>query len=158
LTDLRSFQKMLEVVVAPNLGPRFGKLATRIGAFRLPLQGSVRSVAVPSITENFEAGGNPPWARLAASTIAQKGHDRPLFERGAGMASATALARWHVAHDEAEYRGDSFPRSTEYMKFHQSGTERMPARPFAVLQDDDEREVNSVFHAWMDAQIRASGL
>jgi phage gpG-like protein len=149
---------MLEVTVTPNLGPRFGKLAVRTGGFRVPLQGSVRSVAVPSVKENFEAGGNPPWVRLKESTIEAKGHDRPLFDSGAGMASATSLARWHVAHDEAEYRGDSFPKSTAYMRFHESGTDLMPARPFAVLQDDDERAVNGIFHTWVDLQIRASGL
>jgi phage gpG-like protein len=149
---------VLEVIVTPNLGPRFGKLATRIGAFRVPLQGSVRSVAIPTVKANFEAGGNPPWERLKESTIEAKGHDKPLFESGAMTASATALARWHVFSDEAEYRGDSFPKSTAYARFHQSGTDHVPARPFATLEDDDEREVNTVFHTWMDGVIRASGL
>jgi phage gpG-like protein len=118
----------------------------------------VRSVAIETVKQNFEAGGNPPWERLKESTIEAKGSDRILFDSGAGMASATSLARWNIFQDEAEYRGDSFPKSTAYMRFHESGTDLMPARPFAVLQDDDERAVNGIFHAWVDLMIKASGL
>src|SRR5687767_7819156 len=44
-------------------------LSLALRDFTTPLQRSVREVMIPSIRENFQRGGRPPWPRLAQTTV-----------------------------------------------------------------------------------------
>ncbi len=131
-------------------------MAADVSNFRAPLEQSVRKVMIPSIVQNFEVGGRPPWEPLSDETIARKGDDRPLIETGQGMRSAGARARWVIGRDRAEYHGESFPERSWPMQLHQHADDfnvNFPARPFAVVQPEDMSRMQGVFAAWLDRDV-----
>jgi len=76
-----------------------------------------------------------PWAQLAPSTVARKGHSRILFETGALMESLVSVGgENNIA--ESFPRGLVFGTSDEKALFHQNGTSRMPARPPVGLSEE----------------------
>lgn len=74
------------------------------------------------------------WPKLAASTIKRKGHDQPLVLTGALMAAMTD----HNSPDhvgEVTHRGLTFGTDLPYAPFHQDGTNRIPQREFAGMDE-----------------------
>jgi hypothetical protein len=143
-----------------TVGRRFQKVEHSFRSFHEPLARSVRFVGIPRIEQNFITGGenlSPPWEPLEESTVQRKWHDRILWETGAGFRSATALARWNIGPSTASMGGESFPPSTHYLPFHQTGTSHFPARPFSVFAEPDDNLVTGVFKHWMDERIQKSG-
>jgi phage gpG-like protein len=125
---------------------------------------AVDEIVRPSIAENFAADGRPPWEPLAESTMERRERagftpDDPLTASGAGERSATAKARWRITADRAEYRGDSFPSSTAYMALHEVGelSGHFPARPYAVVQPEDQEALGRLAGDWFDRKRRRAG-
>lgn len=131
------------------------RLGYNIRSFKDPLTRSVRQVIIPSIRENFESGGRPEWEQLAASTIATRlregyGIWPPLTKTGALKKKAAVFANWAITKDSAIMKEPKI----KYAKYHQSGTVRMPQRAFAMIQDEDEEDVERIFQIWLEERIQ----
>lgn len=128
-----------------------------IRSFREPLTKSVREVVIPSIRKNFAAEGRPLWAPLAPATVIdRKGASGPILDRtGRLLKVATQFNIWSYTRDSATITG--IDSRVKYGKYHQGGTRKMPARPFVVLQDEDEEQIERIFYVWLDARMRRVG-
>ncbi len=124
--------------------------------FREPLTRSLVEVILPSIRENFDSEGRPPWQRLSEATVERRGSAHPILEDSGRLRSAATSAQtWRVTQDTVtpEDIDDIVP----YAKYIQGGTKLMPARPFLVLQSEDGDKVQVIFDRWMDETIRIKG-
>lgn len=132
--------------------------AGTIRSFREPLERSVREVVGPSIRENFDVGGRPPWAPLSERTLLIKSQigapDDPLIRTGLLRRVAGQLNTWYFGQTEAfvtQFKG------AEYGAFHETGTKYMPARPFMTIQPEDRDKIESVFERWLTERAIAAG-
>lgn len=131
------------------------RLGFDIRSFKEPLTRSVRQVIIPSIRKNFESGGRPEWQQLAASTIATRirqgyGIWPPLTKTSNLKKKATAVGIWTIDRDSATM-GE--PR-IKYARYHQSGTSKMSQRAFAMIQDEDEEDIETIFRIWLEERIQ----
>jgi phage gpG-like protein len=136
------------------------KLAAGFRTFRVPLTTSVDRVLIPSILENFEVGGRPPWQPLSDETIARRerqgtmgglfGSDI-LVESGELFGAMSHRARWKITGHEASI--SNLPNAAWYGMLHQGGDDffnvNFPARPFAVMQREDQERIEAIFAAWV---------
>lgn len=144
------------------IGAAFGAVARGFRTYRLPLEQSVRSVAIPSIVENFEVGGRPPWTPHSEATEVRREREGTLggepqdilIETGRLFGDATRLARWTITSDEAFI--SNLPNRSAYGRFHQTGTEKMPERPWASLDTEDVDGIEDIFNRWRDGIILAN--
>jgi len=86
-----------------------------------------------------------PWAKLAASTIRRKGHDKILIDTGRLIKSLTqrggdAIREPFVSGNMA---GLVFGTSVPYAHFHMSGTRYMPARPEVGVTEERLQKLQS---------------
>lgn len=175
----------------PSLGimaRRVEKLGMDIRSFREPLKRAIQKVIIPSIAMNFHKHGRVPpgsnappgrWAELAESTIAQKGHSRPLLLTGELQKTMRQFNIWHVDHEKALLA--NLPQNVWYGVVHQQGMESwdiieyreaasrrlitekvasqgsVPARPFVVLQPEDEEAIEEIFLDWLDERAMRAG-
>jgi phage gpG-like protein len=131
------------------------RLAMALRDFRDPLTESVNTVIIPSISQNFDSEGRPPWAELAESTVEQRGDAHPILNRtGSLKSAATSFGIWFITNSEASIQGID---KVHYAKFHQGGTINMPARPFIGYQDQDVDQIEGIFSIWLDENIRIKG-
>lgn len=132
---------------------------------RTPLRESVRTVVIPSIDANFQAGGRPRWWPLAESTVERRLRQgtgtRVLQETGRLRTAATQFSRWEIGTDEAHIA--NWPqREKAKADTHQFGNpatgkghaSRIPARPFLELQEQDQMAIENVFLNWMERRAR----
>lgn len=145
------FYPPLPHVAAGMLG-----FAEGIKTFHEPLNKSVREVMIPSINENFDAEGRPPWQALADGTVDQRGEAHPILQRtGKLRRAATALARWAITGEEAVYLGDSGPIA--YGAIHQFGGGYIPSRPYVSMQPQDEDRIVDIFQEWLGERASRLG-
>lgn len=166
---------------------RVDKLGLDIRSFREPLKRAIRNVVIPSIAENFAVGGRPSWSPLESDTISQKGHDQPLIRSGKLRRNMTYLSMWHIDSEKAfiadlpqriwygkvHQAGANFKTRPAKMKtIHitylgvslgrpnkdSDNVGSIPARPFVVLQPEDEIEIRLVFEEWLSERIAAAQL
>ena len=100
-----------------------GAKAKRIRDYSQPLQAAATYLKKKTLS-NFDAEISPEgvgWAALSPKTIERKGHSRKLYETGAMRSAISA----RVEGKQAVISCSDFKAP-----FHQSGTSRMPARPF----------------------------
>lgn len=127
-----------------------------IRSFREPLTKSVREVVIPSIRRNFATEGRPSWAPLAPATVLSRGASGPILDRtGRLLKVATQFNIWSYTRDSATITG--IDSRVKYATYHQGGTRKMPARPFVVLQDEDEEQIERIFYVWLDERMRRVG-
>jgi phage gpG-like protein len=135
-----------------------------------PVMKTVGEIITSSVIRNFEVGGRPQkWQKLAASTIAQKGHSKPLIGATTNLMSVT-----YKASSDRVTIGPP-PAAKAYMRIHQLGGTipahtivprrakalrwtggdgqvhfarkvnipeiRIPARPYLLVQDEDWTEI-----------------
>jgi phage gpG-like protein len=136
---------VLGFYVTENASLMAASLSGELLAGMRPAWTRIGAEAVRSIHTNFEVGGRPPWTPLSPQTIAEKGHSRPLIRSGRLMESTT-------------YRltgmGVELENPTPYGPLHQEGRGRVPARPWFVLQPEDELN----FTAILDSHIQSVAL
>ncbi len=163
-----SFGSWFFVEASPPIGlmvERFNKMGIDIRSFKEPLETSVRDVLVPSIRTNFEVGGRPKWRALEPTTLERRGGSTdadtygagasPLIATGKLMRAATAFARWGYTRETAFF--SNLP--VMYGIYHQYGfvnaqTENwVAARPFLVIQPQDEEKIEKVFIEWLERRI-----
>jgi phage gpG-like protein len=144
------------------MGASFGQVAKGFRTYRMPLEESVKRVAISGIAENFIVGGRPPWEPLSEETIRRRDREGTLgqepqdilIETGTLFGDATRLARWTITGGEAYI--SNLPNRSWYGVLHQTGTSHMPARPWANLTTDDVDAMESIFNKWRDGIIIAN--
>jgi phage gpG-like protein len=91
-----------------------------------------------------------PWEELSPVTVDAKGFAKVLVKTGRLYESVvtpngTSDTIWETSADPAYL---IFGTSVSYAKYHQTGTRRMPARPFMGMNRKTEQEiVNAVADA-----------
>lgn len=155
-----TFTPSLRIVAA-----RIDKLGLDIRSFRVPLKRCVKDVIIPSIQQNFEVGGRPTWAPYADVTTEihqEMGEDLGdmLVKSGKLKQTMSYQNLWTITKDEASL--DDLPPNVWYGKIHQAGyggkggKGSIPARPFVMLQEDDEQKIVDVFDKWLVERIEAA--
>lgn len=125
-------------------------LQQNIDDFREPLRVALDVVIIPSIRKNFESGGRPKWAKLSEPYASYRLPGPILVQTGALREAATSFGNWTVTNDSAIMTGVD---NATYAGYHQTGTRRMPARPFAVYQPEDVEQIVQIFEIWIDGLI-----
>lgn len=146
------FVPPLEVTQAAFLA-----LGASFRSMREPLKRAVSKVLIPSIGANFASGGRPSWPGLKRGTL-DAGGSRPLVRSGTLEGVATSPGIWSYDVDMAYVTG--LP-GAQYGGVHQFGADssghgaKIPARPFLVIQPEDEEAIEEVFAEWVDERIVA---
>lgn len=136
--------------------------ALDIRSYREPLKRAVQKVIAPSFQENFDMGGRPTWAPLAEITKEIKtrlGYElSPLIRTRLLRTAAGQLNLWEIDTESASITLDVAQKGKAgYGGFHQEGTRWMPARPWAIIQDDDQEKIEQIFWAWIAERMWAKG-
>jgi phage gpG-like protein len=131
-------------------------LAVDIRSVREPLERSVRQVAAPSIGTNFDVGGRPAWEPDLPQTVDRKTGESILVETGALQGRASQVGVWNIdgQSGEANLSAGAFPN---YGIINQNGWRSGPARPWAVLQDEDQDAIADVFDRWVAERVAKAG-
>ncbi len=148
---------MIQVVWVPTLPQMeadYRAIARGIQKTRVPLKKSVKDVVIPSIKNNFTSGGRPTWSPLAAYTVEKKGHGTPLREDGGLRRNAGFLKSWTIVDGEAGMDGMEDYAGYQNVGFYnvQFNTD-VPARPFALFQEQDVEDIIEVFDEWIEELI-----
>jgi phage gpG-like protein len=109
----------------------------------------VREVVVPSIRQNFLAGGRPEhWEPITQDTLERKKNpEKGVLRDTDNLKNAMALqGNWNFTRETAEL---DHIQGADYGVFHQIGTQFMPAREFALLQNEDLERIEHVAGEWM---------
>lgn len=178
--NLRSGQRF-KVAIEPSIvfhTRRLEELGVGIRSFREPLEISIREVMRPSIRTNFDVGGRPKWAELAASTIAKREKKgtgtKTLVEKGTLRKIASQRNIWDVSSTVALVRGFALLERVPYAGYQQTGTgkgmkaipmkdergrnifgvgDSMPARPYLFIQEEDIEKIEQIFLEWIEMRI-----
>lgn len=118
------------------------------------LEKVVREVAIPAMATNFEVGGRPSWAPLSDVTVDIRGGSEPLLRSGRLYSGSQALNAWSIGNETAEFNGAA---GAEYGIYHQEGTRKMVARPWATLAPEDEDKAEEVMVEWIGEQLGKNG-
>jgi len=124
--------------------------------FRLPLEKALMEVILPSIKENFNVGGRPPWKPLAKTTVSNRGSATPiLVDSGTLQSKATSKSIWQVTKDDVHVQ--NLDEQVSYASYIQGGTRNMVARQFIMIQDQDFDAIERIFSDWWEDLIRTKG-
>jgi phage gpG-like protein len=69
-----------------------------------------------------------------------------LVDTGSLLEEMGLMKNWKIQGGNAELQT---PDAAPYAGIHQEGTNQIPARPFAILQPEDEVAIEKVFDDWM---------
>lgn len=136
---------------ALDLATSLSLFAGKIRSFREPLQKAVRDVVIPSIRQNFDAGGRPAWKPLSEATLSIRDGNTILVRTGALRQGATQQNNWKYTTTEAVMEG--LPSRVWYGMIHQLGGTGIPPRPFAMIQPQDEAAIDKVFNDWLEERL-----
>jgi phage gpG-like protein len=108
---------------------------------------------------NFDMGGRPSWAPLMDSTIEhsrRQSAEGTLVVTGNLRDAASSVSVWKISRSEAALDSSRLG-SAYYGMFHQVGYGNTPARPWAVMQTEDEERIEEVFGGWLTSRAVATG-
>lgn len=135
------------------------KLGMDIRSFAEPLRRAIKEVMIPSFRQNFAQGGRPPWEPLSDVAVEIRGSAHPILIRSGRLQRTMAQQNiWTVTQDEAFIQG--LPAHSWYGVIHQEGGTRpvpTPARPFALIQPEDEEKIVQVFDRWLGERAARVG-
>lgn len=144
--DIRPFKVNSDLLHASTFA-----LARKLGDMNNPLVRSIKKVVIPSMLRNYFMQGRPSWQPLAESTIerrtAKGGFVRMLIDTEKMAKMSTSWPIWKINRTEANM--EALDSIVPYARYHQSGTSKMPARPFALLQLTDVEEIVIIFDNWI---------
>lgn len=147
--DLAEFRINADLIKASTF-----RFARQFGDMTWPLRTSVKLVIIPTMMANFMVGGRPTWESLAEDTIIYKIMNFPnqnafipLWRTGNLHEKVEGGYYWRFTRDTADM--EMLDTVVPYAKFHQRGTRYMPARPFAVLQQQDIERIVVIFDSWI---------
>jgi len=132
--------------------------STRLQDVHSLLEMITDDVMIPSVHENFLAGGRPSWDPLAPGTVAQKKNESILIETGNLLDVAISPYTWVITatQGEGEVSVSSLP-GAEYGYYHSTGTRFMPMREFLTFQEEDLAKIDLALGGWVDVQTMSSG-
>jgi len=147
--DVRAFQ-----LNANLLRDSVFRMARQFGDMTAPLTDSVRKVVTPSIIRNIASGGRPKWQPLSQSRIEARLRGpnpslRILVDTEALALAAASRVIWRISPTQADM--EALDNLVPYAKFHQTGTFKMPARPFALLQSNEVDQIVEIFDKWIES-------
>lgn len=133
--------------------------AHNVSTFRVPLKEAVDKVMAPSFRKNFEVGGRPSWEPLSEATIGRRESEgfeaTPVLVRSGTLKGVAGDPNIWTVGDEEAYVSDL--RNAAYGGVHQSGGGDVPARPWALIQDEDVDAVEEVFVEWFSKHMDHAG-
>lgn len=126
-----------------------------------------------SVIRNFEEEGRPqkwkPWTPKYAAWRRRIGKPRPILFLAARVSTPRSRTRKQRVYAgllkrSITVRGEQvgpfitlLSTSTPYAAAHQFGTERLPARPFFVFQEEDVPQIEMIFKAHIDRVLGEGG-
>lgn len=135
------------------------KLGMDIRSFREPLKRAIKEVMIPSFRQNFAQGGRPAWKPLSPVTVKLRGSAGPVLVRSGRLKRTMGQQNiWTVTKEHAVIR--RLPQHSWYGHLHQAGNRTnviIPARPFALIQPEDEEKITEVFDKWLEERARRAG-
>lgn len=154
---------------SPNpeiLAAEMDSMGVDVRSFREPLTRAVREVVIPSMQENFNVGGRPEWEPISDATSLIKGKvtasQGTLVRTGTLQKNMAFLSLWSINTTSAAIT--ELPSRIAYGGIHQAGSSsgsgrgsNIPARPFAVIQDEDEDKISDVFDRWLGERAAEAG-
>lgn len=161
LSGLRmGLQSRTEFVPSPAIiAAGLRSMAQDVESFKEPLRRAVREVLIPSIQQNFASGGRPAWQPLADYTVTVRGSARPILVRSGHLQRTMGQERiWNITDNHAVIQ--NLPASVWYGSLHQAGNKKnvtIPARPFALIQPQDQEKIEQVFDEWLGEQAQKNG-
>ena len=131
-------------------------LGVDLRSMREPLKRAVKDVMLPSFHQNFDSEGRPSWAPAARSYGHSLLHDSGRLENG-----ATVLGNWDFDKERAQLNPASLVSRVGVKIIHQTGFSRktrkgvhtIPARPFIMMQAEDEEKIKEIFDAWLNERV-----
>ena len=131
-------------------------LGVDLRSMREPLKRAVKDVMLPSFHQNFDSEGRPSWAPAARTYGHSLLHDSGRLEN-----SATVLANWNFDRERAQLNPASLVSRIGVKIIHQTGFSRntkkgvhtIPARPFIMMQADDEEKIEQIFDDWLNERV-----
>lgn len=121
-------------------------VAASVNDFSEVFEEIAQDIISPSIKQNFEVGGRPPWRPLADSTIQRKSAEgvpnpaKILVHSGAMETAATDHYNYQITKDEMR----AAPWGIHYWGYHQVG-DGVPKRVIMMLQAADRSAINRAF-------------
>jgi len=147
---------------------QFYSISLRVNDFKEPLTMAIKKVLIPSFRTNFRVGGRPAWQPLSPVTMklrqtlhkgGYKYGGKILVNTGRLRRRATAMKIWTITDKSAEVTGLGPDRW--YGELQQAGStgiaHKIPARPFLVIQPEDELAIDEIFYTWIEAVVDEEG-
>lgn len=135
-------------------------LRRRLDSLRVPLE-RAGVYMHGSVDRNFREQGRPVrWRPLSEATIRQRrrgagvGAPRILQDNGILRASVTSKTGRGSVYRLSDARLE-FGTNLAYANTHQRGdpSRGIPARPFLLIHDEDERAIEQIFADWLGEMI-----
>ena len=131
-------------------------LGVDLRSMREPLKRAVKDVMLPSFHQNFDSEGRPSWTPAARSYGHSLLHDSGRLENG-----ATVLGNWDFDRERAQLNPASLVSRVGVKIIHQTGFSRktrkgvhtIPARPFIMMQAEDEEKIEQIFDDWLNERV-----
>jgi phage gpG-like protein len=117
------------------------------------MNGFVVPLMIRSAHGTFEVEGRPaPWKVLADSTVAKRRNEdsstiKALRDTGMLWQSIGSEADGGISETGAAFA--EIGTRVEYAAYHQDGTDRIPARPFLLFQDQDISDIAEGMADWI---------
>lgn len=127
----------------PHLQNNITQLIQKMGNLA-PLMDEIGGILEGSTRERFDKKTSPQgvkWADLLPSTQEQKGNNNILVQSDDLMRSITHHANQYAV---------SVGTSETYGVFHQFGTNKMSARPFLGLSEDDKHDIYTLINEYLN--------
>lgn len=142
--DPKFFRDIAAISAAAEL------LGRNLDDFQEPLRASLELVIIPSIAQNFAVGGRPKWKALSYPYVIMRRPAPILIQTGELFQATQSMQNWDVGANSVSMNGIS---SVKYANYHQTGTRKMPARPYVMYQPEDVSSIATIFEIWVDGLI-----
>lgn len=154
MTTRMEFQPSPAIIAASLL-----QMSEGVSSFKEPLTRAVKEVMIPSFQKNFNTGGRPAWEPLAEYTVEVRGSASPILVRSGRLQRTMGrVGIWTITDAHAVIEG--LPADVWYGHVHQAGSRKnttIPARPFALIQPEDEEAIVRIFDEWLGEHAAKAG-
>jgi phage virion morphogenesis protein len=144
---------MMRLSISINDGEvkrKLAKLAEDIGNFKTPLRRS--GIYMERKTDQrFRSGGFGKWEKLKPSTIRRRRKGSSSILQDTGRLKQSVTSSPDIYHLTKTYL--RIGTTVKYAKYHQNGTRHMPARPFLLIDEEDERKIKEIFSRWVEELV-----
>ncbi len=139
------------------------ELSVDLRSLKEPLRRAVKEVMIPSFRENFDSEGRPSW------TPAKRNYGHSLLNDTGKLKNATQLlAIWDFDREHAKLNPSSLESRVGPKIVHQTGAvrkianpkgkgkgvHRIPARPFIMMQNEDQEKIAEIFDKYLQERVQ----